>query len=116
MNDNDFKYSNITEVNKFTDLSIVDTKFADRYCENVETLPCFMSDDLSLIIWASYDELFGSCPDGRKQTDCWCFEWEIYETETGDWYDFICGCEYGSPWQAFREAMRKRDKFVADNS
>lgn len=116
MNDNDFKYSNITEVNKFTDLGIVDTEYARRFCECVDTLPCYMSDDKSLVIWASDDVLFDPHPEGFDPLNCWNFEWEVYETETGDWYDFICGHGYGSPWQAFREAMRKRDKFVADNS
>lgn len=107
--------SSLLTVNKFTDLKQVTADYIwehfDQHYNCVDTLPCYVSDDCTLIISPAYDVLMSmnaGCEDWAK---CWGFEWDVF-TKYGD--NIKCLSMYGfrSPWHAFRAAIKLRDEYM----
>jgi len=127
MTDNDFQwpnptheYSNLKEVNKFTDLKQITAdemwdKF-DMHYNCVDTLPLYVSDDWNLIISPSADVLDGLRWGDDDWSKCWGFEWAIHDDTDGTWDGFLAEYHLGSPWDAFRVAMSYRDAFLAGDN
>ena len=115
-------YQNLKEVNKFTDLKQVTADYLwdnfDCHYNCVDTLPCYVSEDWTLIINPAWDILqLPSSVDDDEYIDwrkCWCFEWAAFDDDDNLPYptDFIAGYYYESPWQAFRDALRLRDEYL----
>jgi len=111
-------YSNLTEVNKFTDLKQVTADYLwehwDQHYNCVDTLPCYVSEDWLLIINPAWDILMSMKFGEKDWHKCWAFEWAVFNDEDNLPYpdEFIAGYNYESPWQAFREAMRLRDEYL----
>lgn len=131
MSDNDCQWPDLTHdydtlkaVNKFTDLKQITAnemwdKF-DMHYGCVDTLPLYVSDDWNLIISPMDDilhtlsyVLHGWPDDGTDWSKCWCFEWAIHDATDDTWDGFLAEYNLGSPWEAFRVAMRYRDAFLA---
>lgn len=123
MNDNDFQWPNPTHeygslksVSKFTDLKQITADEMwdefDMHYNCVDTLPLYVSDDWNLIISPAADIL-----NGLRWNDdwdkCWCFEWAIHDDTDDTWDGFLAEYNLGSPWEAFRVAMRYRDALFA---
>lgn len=107
--------SSLLTVNKFTDLKQVTADYLwehfDRHYNCVDTLPCYVSDDWTLIISPAYDVLMSmnaGCEDWAK---CWGFEWDVF-TKYGDNIDCLSAYGFDSPWQAFRAAIEMRDEYL----
>lgn len=135
MSDNDFQwpdptheYRNLKSVNKFTDLKQITADEMwdefDMHYNCVDTLPLYVSDDWNLIISPMRDVLAGLryklhdlMTDGTEDDwhKCWCFEWAIHDDTDDTWDGFLAEYNLGSPWEAFRVALRYRDAFLAGN-
>ena len=106
--------SSVERVNEFTDLKQVTADYIwdniDAHYNCVDTLPCYISEDEYLIINPAYDALFA---DEDNCGSCWCFEWAVTDDNDLTVMEFIAEYDLGSPWQAFREAIRLRDEYLA---
>lgn len=118
------EYSNLNEVHKFTDLKQITADEMwdtfDMHYNCVDTLPLYVSESWNLIISPADDVLSGlsllmhGWPDEGDEWDkCWCFEWGIHDDTDDTWDGFLAEYGLGSPWEAFRVAMRYRDAFLA---
>lgn len=107
--------SSLLTVNKFTDLNQVTAdELWDRFDSHyncVDTLPCYVSDDYTLIISPAYDVLMSMNAGCDDWANCWGFEWDVF-TKDGDNIDCLSGYNFGSPWQAFRIAIEMRDEYL----
>ena len=107
--------SSLLTVNKFTDLNQVTAdELLDRFGQHyncVDTLPCYVSDDYTLIISPAYDVLMGMNAGCEDWSNCWGFEWDVF-TKDGDNIDCLSAYNFGSPWQAFRAAIEMREEYL----
>lgn len=107
--------SSLLTINKFTDLNqVTANQLWDRFdCHYncVDTLPCYVSDDWTLIVSPAHDILMGVRDECKDWMHCWGFEWDVF-TKYGDNIDCLSAYGFDSPWQAFRAAIEMRDEYL----
>jgi len=114
-----YDLENIDSVRKFTDLKQVTASYVwnkiDPNYNCHDALPCWVSEDHTLIICAAADIVDGASNGADDWADCWCFEWLVFD-EDHDLYGTLAEYNLGSPYEAFRVAMRYKDALIAGDN